>query len=141
MEPQASNPYQAPQAAVSDVNTTAGTKLSLKEIYTSFQGRIPRKVFWLYSIAMYIPIAIIMGIAAAISDTLMMIVAIPLYIVMIWGGLALQAKRWHDRDKSAWWILIGLVPAIGGIWVLVEAGCLRGTIGANRFGGDSTDLY
>ena len=135
------NPYQSPQAAVADAITGDGKKLTPKEIYLSMEGRIPRKVFWLYSLAMYIPIMVIIGIAASISNTLMMIVAVPLYIIMIWAGICLQAKRWHDRDKSAWWILIGLVPAIGGLWALIEAGCMRGTVGGNRFGGDPTELY
>jgi len=141
METPASNPYQAPQAPVADSTAGTGVKMTPKEVYLSFQGRIPRKVFWLYGLAMYIPVIVIIGIAAAISQTLMMIVAVPLYIGMIWGALALQAKRWHDRDKSAWWILIGLIPAIGPIWAFVEAGCLRGTVGGNRFGGDPTGLY
>jgi uncharacterized membrane protein YhaH (DUF805 family) len=55
--------------------------------------------------------------------------------------LALQVKRWHDRSKSGWWVLINLVPAIGPIWSFVEAGCLRGTEGGNEYGGDPTELY
>jgi uncharacterized membrane protein YhaH (DUF805 family) len=50
--------------------------------------------------------------------------------------LCVYGKRWHDRDKSAWWILIGLIPFIGWIWVLVEVGFLKGTDGPNRFGED-----
>jgi len=141
METPASNPYQAPQAPVADSTAGAGVKMTPKEVYLSFQGRIPRKVFWLYFLAMYIPILVIMGIAASISQTLMWIVAVPLYIGLIWAGLALQIKRWHDRDKSGWWVLIALIPFIGAIWAFVEAGCLRGTVGGNRFGGDPTGLY
>jgi uncharacterized membrane protein YhaH (DUF805 family) len=56
--------------------------------------------------------------------------------VFIW--LAVAAKRWHDRGKSGWWTLIVLVPFIGGIWMFVEAGCLRGTVGPNNYGPDPT---
>ena len=28
-------------------------------------------------------------------------------------------KRWHDRDKSGWWIMIGVIPIIGSFWVLI----------------------
>ncbi len=105
------------------------------------EGRIPRKVFWLYSIVFSVIAGAIVGIAAAISQNLAYIVGVPLYVAVVWVCLALQVKRWHDRDKSGWFVLIALIPAIGSIWVLVEAGCLRGTIGANRFGGDPTGLY
>ena len=53
---------------------------------------------------------------------------------MIWIGLAVQAKRWHDQDKSAWWILINFVPFVGGLIVLIMCGFIAGTPGPNRFG-------
>jgi uncharacterized membrane protein YhaH (DUF805 family) len=78
------------------------------------------------------------------------------------------AKRLHDRDKSAWWLLpFYVAPAvlIGfgldlsmnpfeasvetasvfgafalAIWAFVELGCLRGTAGTNRYGPDPLPL-
>ena len=141
MENQGTNPYQAPQAPVADISSgPAAVKLTLKQIFFSFEGRVSRKVFWLYLLAAFVPMAVIYGIAAAISDTLGMIVGIPLYIVFIWVSIAIQVKRWHDRNKSGWWVLLGLVP-IGNIWAFIETGFLRGTVGANNFGADATDLY
>lgn len=69
--------------------------------------------------------------AADATASLPMIVAM---LVMIWPALAIQAKRWHDVDKSAWWILIGLVPVVGGLIALVFNGFIAGTPGSNRFG-------
>jgi uncharacterized membrane protein YhaH (DUF805 family) len=59
-------------------------------------------------------------------------------VLAIWIALALHAKRWHDRGKSGWWTLIVLVPFIGAIWLFVELGCLRGTVGPNQYGADPT---
>ncbi len=56
--------------------------------------------------------------------------------VMIWPTICIYGKRFHDRDKSAWWVLISLVPIVGFIWILVECGLLQGTEGPNRFGPD-----
>jgi uncharacterized membrane protein YhaH (DUF805 family) len=61
-----------------------------------------------------------------------------LYVPMIWISLAVQIKRWHDRDKSGWWVLIGMIPCIGPIWAFVECGCLRGSFGPNGYGPDPT---
>lgn len=55
-------------------------------------------------------------------------------LVLLWPALAIQAKRWHDRDKSAIWILINFVPFIGGLWALIENGFLAGTDGDNHYG-------
>lgn len=56
------------------------------------------------------------------------------FVVIMWIGLALQIKRWHDRDKSGVWVLIGFIPLVGAIWALIECGFMDGTMGPNRFG-------
>ena len=56
-------------------------------------------------------------------------------IIYFIAGLVINAKRWHDRDRSAWWLLIEFIPVLN-IWAFVECGCLRGTYGRNRFGPD-----
>lgn len=57
-------------------------------------------------------------------------------IVTFWPSFAVMVKRWHDRGKSGWWMLVGLVPYLGWVWALVELGFIRGTIGPNRYGQD-----
>ena len=54
-------------------------------------------------------------------------------------SIIVYIKRFHDRDKSGWWVLIGLIPIIGAIWLLIELGFLKGTDGPNRFGPPVTD--
>jgi uncharacterized membrane protein YhaH (DUF805 family) len=65
------------------------------------------------------------------SGIFALLTLIPIIIVYI--------KRFHDRDKSGWWVLIGLIPVIGAIWLLIELGFLKGTPGPNRFGPPVTD--
>lgn len=136
------NPYQAPTANVIDTQRAmAGEKLELKDMWLSFQGRIPRKAFWIYSFLLLVPCIGIVGLLYWISDTLGMIAMVVFYALAFWAVLALQVKRFHDRDKSGLWVLIGFVPVIGGLWLFIELGCLRGSDGANRFGGDATGMY
>lgn len=129
------SPYEAPE---SDVSTnSSATKLTLKQIYLSFDGRIPRKVYWLYgvlglTIVSLIAAGIIIGLAALVGQWFA-ILLFPLYAVILWSGLSFNAKRWHDRNKSAWFVLIGFVPILG-LWQLVECGFLEGTQGDNQFG-------
>jgi len=49
--------------------------------------------------------------------------------------LAVAVRRLHDNDKSAWWVLLSLVPVLGSIALIVLL-CLPGTQGTNRFGPD-----
>lgn len=48
-------------------------------------------------------------------------------------SLALSIRRLHDTGRSGWWLLIGLVPLIGGIWLLVLF-CLDSQPETNEWG-------
>ncbi len=119
--------------------------MSITQMLFSFDGRIRRRDYWLYAIGSGIVIGILinvvmMALGGPVDPTTQqpnmtaVLVALLLYIPALWIGLALQAKRWHDRDKGAIWLLINLLPIIGGLWALVECGFLDGTPGPNRFG-------
>lgn len=57
-------------------------------------------------------------------------------VLQVWISLAIGVKRYHDRDRKGWWLLIVLIPVIGSLWLFVVLGFLKGTEGANRFGPD-----
>lgn len=139
------NPYQAPQTETdfSSSAWSADEPPSIASILFSFRGRIPRRVFWAAKLFTWLAffIAIIALESGFGDDSHIPALVMPLlFLPVLWISLAVQVKRWHDRDKSAWWILIGLIPQIGPIWVFVEAGCLRGTHGRNRYGPDPTPV-
>ena len=102
----------------------------------SFNGRISRQPYWLFTLAtaviLFGPAIFYFGVGSDKADTYVDIAA----LVLFWPAIALQTKRWHDRDKSAWWLLINFVPVLGLFWALIENGFLQGTIGGNRFGED-----
>jgi uncharacterized membrane protein YhaH (DUF805 family) len=112
-----------------------------KYLLTSFEGRINRAKFWagvgvLFAVGILANlIDLMLGIRIG-GDQGIGILGLIASLISIYLGLAIYAKRWHDRDKSGWWSLIILVPIIGPIWLLVECGILEGTKGPNRFGPD-----
>jgi len=114
--------------------------MNLTQVLFSFSGRIRRSTFWLYGLGLGVVLGIIIavGIMLASNGGAMAIVgsviAFAAYVVAIWAGLALQVKRWHDRDKAWVWIFIAFIPLVGAIWALVETGFLDGTPGPNKFG-------
>jgi uncharacterized membrane protein YhaH (DUF805 family) len=55
---------------------------------------------------------------------------------ILWPSLAVQAKRWHDINKSALWLLINVIPIAGPLWALIENGFIPDTNGPNRYGPD-----
>lgn len=53
----------------------------------------------------------------------------------LWLLACASAQRLHDRDRSARWLLAGLVPVLGAVWLLVQF-CRRGAASDNRWGPD-----
>lgn len=114
-----------------------------KHLLFSFEGRVGRGPYWGLFVASLVLFGVLGGasvmsmfngadpaVAAGGMSTAMTVAA----LLFLWPALAIQAKRWHDVDKSAWWILINLVPVVGGLVALVFNGFVAGTPGANRFG-------
>ena len=118
--------------------------MDFKKFYLSPEGRVNRKLFWLWLVLPLTVIEIVLVLVdvatgnynpdlgiGLLSGIFALVAVIPTVIVYI--------KRFHDRDKSGWWVLITLIPVIGAIWILVELGFLKGTPGPNRFGPPVTD--
>ena len=101
-----------------------------------FDGRINRGKFWLGVAILYVVPWLLFLIAAAVNSSFLWVLVSLVVLVSLWPGLAISIKRWHDRDKSGWWILISLIPLVGPIWALVETGFLPGTPGQNQYGPD-----
>jgi uncharacterized membrane protein YhaH (DUF805 family) len=107
--------------------------------------------------------AVILFTAAGLAAPLFIVMIVLVFLPWLMWGFAIHTERLHDRNKSAWWLLIFyVVPAVFGplaktewfagtagtilhyalaladlalsIWGFVEIGCLRGTAGSNRYG-------
>ena len=111
--------------------------------YTDFAGRSRRKEYWMFLLGVIIA-AIILGIIEGILGLSGMVGGVygPLttlfLLAIIVPSIAVQVRRFHDQDKSGWFVLISLIPFIGGLIVFVFM-CLEGTKGPNRFGPDPKD--
>lgn len=115
--------------------------------YAEFSGRSRRKEYWMFIlgvIIVYIVVALLTGgltASATNPETVSGLFSIPIVVLalaLIIPSLAVQVRRFHDQDKSGWFVLLGLIPFVGGLVVLVFM-CLEGTRGPNRFGPDPKD--
>jgi uncharacterized membrane protein YhaH (DUF805 family) len=116
---------------------SCSTTMSLVQLYFSFSGRIGRRTYWLKGFLPLVVLSVIGGIIAGLVPTSNQYPGGPMILwrlFLLWPSLALTVKRWHDLDKSGWWVLIGLIPIVGMIWTFLETGFLKGTEGPNRFG-------
>ncbi|HEY8961382.1 MAG TPA: DUF805 domain-containing protein [Luteolibacter sp.] len=122
----------------------APATLDLKSVLFSFQGRIPRRTFWLASLVTVLGFAIPTALIASMlkwnetTEIIGTILLLTLFAVLLWVSLAIRVKRWHDHGKSGWWVFVSVIPYIGGLISFVVLGCLRGTVGPNAHGDDPT---
>lgn len=105
----------------------------LKNRYVKFSGRAGRPEYWFFFLFVFV-----IGLVLSIIDSLVLGLQFPIltlvfYLAILLPQLALCIRRFHDQDRSGWFVLLGLIPFIGGIIILIFM-ILPGTPGDNRFG-------
>jgi uncharacterized membrane protein YhaH (DUF805 family) len=102
--------------------------------YADFDGRSDRPEFWWFGLINVIVSLVIWGICvAAFGFAKGELVAILYGLVTLLPVLGVEIRRLHDTNRSGWWIVIGLIPFIGGI-VLIVFFATAGTQGPNGYG-------
>lgn len=99
--------------------------------YVGFQGRARRKEYW-----MFVLFSAIVSIILTILDKALHLdsVLAGLYsLAVLLPSLAVGARRLHDTGRSGWWLLLSLIPFVGGIILLVFM-CLDSQEGDNQYG-------
>lgn len=110
--------------------------MNWSQFLLSLDGRIDRRTYWLRFI---LPCAVIqLAVAVAAPPLQFNVVMLTTWGLFLWPLIATGAKRCHDLDRSGWWLLLGLVPVIGPLWLMSELGFRLGTSGPNRFGKDTS---
>jgi uncharacterized membrane protein YhaH (DUF805 family) len=124
------NPYRSPTTELGEAQPRE--RFVLRELFTT-SGRIPRWKFWAWQGGFYVNMFIFGSLAEAglVPET------VPMFAMLIsfWFMVMSQIKRWHDTDRSGWWMLINLIP-FGSFVSLVILGFHRGTDGPNQYGPD-----
>ncbi len=110
--------------------------LALKK-YATFSGRARRKEYWFF-VLFYVLISIVATVIDSMTGSFdptmgMGMLGLLVALALLIPSLAVAVRRLHDTDRSGWWVLLCLIPLIGGIWLLVLL-CLDSTPGDNRFG-------
>jgi len=124
--------------------------MDFKHLFLSFEGRARRLHFWLGLIILWVVEGVVVSVTlgGAMSASALMgnpgavgnlmggtgLIGGLICLALLWPSLALQVKRWHDRDKTGWMVLINFIPIIGFLWTFIECGFVDGTPGPNKYG-------
>ncbi|WGK69809.1 DUF805 domain-containing protein [Candidatus Haliotispira prima] len=112
----------------------------------SFRGRCTRLPFWIVTLILVgwgSSFSLLMGPWGPENPMTLgpVLVTIINIVIVLWIGLAVEIKRWHDRNKSWRWALLNLIPIVGKIWIFIECGILLGTEGDNDFGRKPSSFF
>lgn len=101
--------------------------LKVLKDFGNFRSRARRSEYWYFALFNFI-FAIVAMMLDNLIGTTFDIEGVPipygyiylLYVLAVFiPGLAVAVRRLHDVGKSGWFLLIVLIPLIGGIWLLV----------------------
>ncbi|MGY5030499.1 DUF805 domain-containing protein [Streptomyces sp. 900116325] len=112
--------------------------LDVLKKYAVFSGRARRQEYWMFTLFNYIAF-IIAAVLDAVLGTSPVITGI-YFVATLLPNLGVFVRRLHDTGRSGWWILFGIIPAVGGITLLVFS-CLEGERSQNAYGPDPKSGY
>ncbi|MEU0136765.1 DUF805 domain-containing protein [Streptomyces sp. NPDC006296] len=104
--------------------------LAVLKNYAGFSGRARRKEYWMFVLFNFIAAAVLYALGLAIDSQIPYLIYV---LAVLIPALAVVVRRLHDTGRSGWWILIGLVPLVGGIVLLVFM-CIEGVREPNEYG-------
>lgn len=138
--------------------------MNLAYLFTSLDGRINRKPYWLAALLLFVvSIAVQAGVYFAANLQVMMIVG----LIFMWPSFALAVKRAHDRNRPTWLVvlffiillattfmqiagvhesadgqatpiftILSVLFLIFAIYAFIDWGLIPGTKGPNKYGPD-----
>jgi len=110
----------------------------IKNNYANFHGRARRKEYWIFALVNVVAIivlSILDGVLHSRSSSGFGVLSGLFALAILLPSLAVAVRRLHDTGRSGFWVLISLIPFIGGIILLVFC-LLPGNPGPNSHGPD-----
>lgn len=89
--------------------------------YVNFSDRARRAEYWSYVLFYFIILLLLAAVGEAINEDVGFIPAALFGLASILPGLSVMVRRLHDIGLSGWFVLINLIPYLGGIVMLVFA--------------------
>ena len=122
---------------VEGLNFFEAIKICLRK-YFVIKGRASRSEYWFLQL-LFTPLAMYVGFwsdpvsAGTIDPPPLYILSTIIVLFLFIPSITSQIRRFHDKDKSGWFILINIIPLVG--WLIALVMLLdKGTPGKNRFG-------
>jgi uncharacterized membrane protein YhaH (DUF805 family) len=109
--------------------------------YFVVSGRSSRTQYWGFQLGMALLIGAALFAEARLTGRMPRLLDLGFpslfaVVVHLVPSLTVSVRRLHDAGHSGWWMLVGLMPVVGTIWLLVKMCEAPAQVGLNRFGPD-----
>ena len=104
------------------------TDQSVERGFFSFTGRSSRQEYWRQFLVFILVSCVSLAIGG--RDANLFNIFLGLFLIPV------QVRRFHDINKSGWWLLLQFIPILGLIALLYYLGFKKGTEGPNQYGED-----
>lgn len=111
---------------------------SVFQKYATISGRAPRSEYWWWFLFVFLSNAVLGAVDGVLFGRGTQFLAGLFSLAVFLPSICVAGRRLHDRDMSAWWLLLWLIPFVGWL-VLLYFYVQPGTPGPNRFGPDPLD--
>ena len=107
------------------LGATAEQRAANRQALFSFHGRVGRAMYWRFAVLpgfLFLSLTALWHLNLRLGAVGFMVVG----LLVSWVVLAVSVKRCHDRGRSGWFVLVGLIPIAGALWLLIDLGLLPG---------------
>ncbi len=103
--------------------------------YLDFSGRARRREFWMFSLFHYLIVIflIMIDVQFELESNEIGLLTTIYFLISFLPFLAVSVRRLHDTGKSGWYLLIGLLPFVGGFILFIFL-CFESEYGTNKWG-------
>ncbi|MGL1863170.1 MAG: DUF805 domain-containing protein [Pseudodesulfovibrio sp.] len=111
-------------------------KSSFLHVLFGLKGRCTRFDYWVkYGLFHFVFFIVLVLLAEMEAWEFFRVVNLIMMPLSVWVSIAVGIKRCHDRNRTGWFMLLGLIPFLN-LWVFIELCFLDGTYGPNQYGQD-----
>lgn len=127
-----------PLVEVEEPSNVLGYYISAFRKFGEFSGRARRREYWFFQLFNWIAIFLLAFLVSfiegeSVNETVGSSLFGLYFLVVLVPSWTLTVRRLHDINMSGWWLLITLLPFVGGVALTVFC-LIDSTPGTNRYG-------
>ncbi|MCZ4121943.1 DUF805 domain-containing protein [Streptomyces sp. H39-S7] len=91
--------------------------LDVLKKYVVFSGRARCREYWMFTLFQFVILVVLVALDAVVGSSPW--IELAYFVPTFLPALGVTVRRLHDTGRRGWWVLLGLIPLVGFIFLLV----------------------